>query len=30
MSEQTVNAGGDRTARIYRMMTPDHTCPYGL
>ncbi len=30
MSEHSVNAGGDRTARIYRMMTPDHTCPYGL
>lgn len=29
MSEHTANAAS-KTARLHRMMMPDHTCPYGL
>lgn len=30
MSERSTTDGGAKTARLYRMMMPDHTCPYGL
>lgn len=30
MSEPVANAGAAKTARLYRMVMPDHTCPYGL
>ncbi|MCZ0963803.1 glutaredoxin [Paracoccus benzoatiresistens] len=30
MSEHSANAGSIKSARLYRMMMPDHTCPYGL
>lgn len=30
MSEHLLNAGTQRSARLYRMMMPNHTCPYGL
>lgn len=30
MSECTAKAGSIKSARLYRMMMPDHTCPYGL
>ncbi len=30
MSERVMTAGGARTARLYRMMMPDHVCPFGL
>lgn len=30
MSEQPANADRAGTARLYRMVMPDHTCPYGL
>lgn len=30
MSEHSANAGTPKSARLYRMIMPDHTCPYGL
>jgi glutaredoxin len=30
MSEHTAHAGSIKSAHLYRMMMPDHTCPYGL
>ncbi|MDT1060899.1 glutaredoxin [Paracoccus sp. CPCC 101403] len=30
MSEPSANTRPDKIARLYRMMMPDHTCPYGL
>lgn len=30
MSERAANPAGARTARLYRMVMPDHICPYGL
>ena len=30
MSERSANAGGAKAARLYRMVMPDHICPYGL
>ncbi len=30
MSERAANSAGTRTARLYRMVMPDHICPYGL
>lgn len=30
MSERTENSSSIKSARLYRMMMPDHTCPYGL
>jgi glutaredoxin len=30
MSERLENTGSIKTARLYRMMMPDHTCPYGI
>lgn len=30
MSEHSADAASLKSARLYRMMMPDHTCPYGL
>lgn len=30
MSERPADAAATRSARLYRMVMPDHTCPYGL
>ena len=30
MSERSANTGDAKAARLYRMVMPDHTCPYGL